>query len=162
LYCSDYATLKYTTNKLKKIKTINIDLLNYDFVNIKFNFKNSDNKVIIKDYVFKELSEEYLLINIHKNIPDINYDDIYKNKKMIYLEAINNTSNYPLDKINTDKKVDLDRDIDIVDLDNNIYILNKISGHKIYTLNNINKYKTNNQMIIELIDPFNRKIKIKI
>jgi hypothetical protein len=67
---------------------------------------------------------------------------------MLYLEAINSKSN--------------DKSDNNIDLDNNIYILNKISGHKIYTLNNINKYKTSNQMIIELIDPFNRKIKIKI
>lgn len=153
LYCNDYVTIKYVKNKQKKIKTINIDLLNYDFINIKFNFKNNDNNAIIKNFIFKELSEEYLLINIHKNIPDIDYDDIYKTKKMIYLESINSISNDKLDKKNN---------LDNIDFDNNVYILNKISGHKIYTLNNINKYKTNNQIIIELIDPFNRKIKIKI
>jgi hypothetical protein len=149
LYCSDYVTIKLTRLKKFKNKTntinikLNINLLEYNFNLITLNFKENNNSVKLNDFEFKEMSEEYILKNINKNVIDIDYNDIYKKKKMIYLDNI--TNKY--------KDINIER---------NIYILHKISGHKIFTLNDIKKYMSNVNLTIELLDPSNNIVKIKI
>ena len=144
LYCNDKIDIELIHNgKHRYEKTITLDLLGYDFKNIAINYEANDNFIKFYDFEFKELSESFLLNNIDKNIPDIDYDNIYKNKKMLYISNITNIN----EKLNLEK---------------NIYVLNKISGHKIFTLNYIRKYLNNKQITLELFDPNKKSIKIKI
>jgi hypothetical protein len=144
LYCNDEIDIELIHNgKYRYEKRITLDLLEYDFKKITINYEPNDNFIKFYDFEFKELSESFLLNNIDKNIPDIDYDGIYKNKKMLYISNITNING----RLNLEK---------------NIYILNKISGHKIFNLNDIRKYLNNKKITLELIDPNKKSIKIKI
>jgi hypothetical protein len=144
LYCNDKIDIELIHNgKYRYKKIITLDLLPYDFKKITINYESNDEFIKFYNFEFKELSESFLLNNIDKNIPEIDYDDIYKNKKMLYISNITNIN----EKLNLEK---------------NIYILNKISGHKIFNLNDIRKYLNNKQITLELIDPNKKSIKIKI
>jgi len=144
LYCNDKIDIELIHNgKHRYEKIITLNLLPYNFKKITINYEPNDEFIKFHDFEFKELSEKYILNNIDKNIPDIDYDNIYKNKKMLYVSNITNT----YDRINLEK---------------NIYVLNKISCHKIFNLNDIRKYLNNKQITLELIDPNKKSIKIKI
>jgi len=141
LFCNEpYVNITKTNNNTEKNK-----LYKYNFNNMFLNYKENNLEISIFDFVFKELSEEFLIKNQQKNISDINYDNIFNKKKLLYLEKINN------------KKY-----CDYIDTTNNIYVLNKISGHNINKLSDINKYLKNKKITFELINPNNDIIKIKI
>ena len=129
----------------KKYNTdiIELQLHKYNFNNLFLNYKETDVTINIFNMIFKELSEEFLINNSYKNICTINYDDIYNKKKLIYL-----------DKINVSFRN--------LDTQNNIYILNKISGHNINKLSDINKYKNNKKITLEFINSNDNIIKIKL
>lgn len=148
LYCNDKIDIELIHNgKQRYEKIITLNLLPYNFKNISINYEQNDEFIKFNDFEFKELSEKYILNNIDKNIPDIDYDNIYKNKKMLYVSNITNINGIINEKLNLEK---------------NIYVLHKISGHKIFTLNDIRKYLNNKQITLELIDPNKKSIKIKI
>ena len=127
--------------------TISIQLHKYNFKKIFLNFKKNDYTENIFNCIFKELSEEFLIENNYKDICEIKYNNIYNKKKLIYLDNIDINNNISIPEL---------------DMKNTIYILNKISGHKINNLNDITKYMNNKQITFELLDPNNNIIKIKL
>jgi hypothetical protein len=126
---------------IKKIFTINYKI-NVFKNNLLINFRENNKFIDMKGIIIKELSEEYIKKSIDKKIGTID-DNIYTNKKLLYVDKISNIS------------------VDI-DYKNNIYILNKISGHKINNINQINKYISQNKCTLELICPDDSIIKINI
>jgi len=143
-----YCNLKNINIEIKKkynnnIEKINIDLNKYNFDLLFLNHKDNFDSVTLFNITFKELSEEFLVNNI-KDICTINYDKIYNKKKLIYIEKIEKLDNK------------------YVDIEKNVYLLNKISGHKINKLNDITKYMNNKQLTLELIDPYDNIIKLKL
>lgn len=126
----------------KKIIKINYKI-NIFNENMLINFKENNKFIIIKDIIIKELSEEYLKKYVGKKKISSIDDNIYSNKKLLYIERI------------------LNMNIDL-DYENNIYVLNKISGHKINNINQINKYNNQNKCTLELICPDDSIIKINI
>jgi hypothetical protein len=136
------------TKKGKIIKKNTLYLKELNKNNLFMNYKIIESKNIkLKDLIFSELSEEFLIkcINNSINIPDIDYNLIYTQYKYIYLKYIN-VSEYN----------------NVLKIPDNIYILNKISGKQIKKINDINKFNKNKSITIELIDPFNNIIKIKV
>ena len=126
-------------------KKINIKLCKYNFNNIFLNYKENDLQVNIFNFIFKELSEEFLIKNTDKDICEINYDNIFNKRKLIYLENNNNIQRYNC----------------YLDMKNDVYILHKISGHNINKLSDIKKYLLNKKITFELINPNNNIVKIK-
>lgn len=141
---SKYIDLKICRciNKIKKYYYTRylIDKFNEAYITI--NFRENSKQINIKEFIIKELSEEYIA-KYNKNICDIN-DNIYSNKKILYIENINNIK------------------IENIDLEDNIYILKKISGHNINNINQIKKYSEQKNCTLELIAPDNTIIKIRI
>lgn len=135
-------TFSFCTNELK-------------YSDLFLNYKDTQiNNQILKSIEFSKMSEEYLIDCIHKkiNIPNIDYDNIYNSKKIIYIKTINDPD--ILKKFIANN----------IDISNNIYILSKISKSYISNINDITKYKelNNKNFTIEIIDPKQNKIKIKI
>ena len=147
--------LSRTTKIYKKFHTILINTRELKYYDLFLNYKdiNKDNYVL-KSIEFSKLSEEYLIECIHNkiNIPNIDYDNIYIFKKMIYIKNICD--------INIQKKFNEAN----IDINNNIYILSKISGKNVNNINDIIKFNDCNYkcITIEIIDPKQNKIKIKI
>jgi len=129
-------------NKIKKYFNTRylIDKFNEAYVTI--NFRENSKEINIKNIMIKELSEEYIA-KYNKKICDIN-DDIYSNKKILYIDNINNIK------------------LSNIDLENNIYILKKISGHNINNIKQIKKYAEQKYCTLELLSPDNTIIKIRI
>lgn len=132
--------------KIIKKNSMYLNELNNNILFMNYKIKDSEN-IKFKDMIFSELSEEFLINCIHNNIniPNIDYNLIYRQTKYIYLRYINK-SKYS----------------DILKIPDNIYILNKISGRKIKNISDIQKFNKYNLITIELIDPFNNTIKIKV
>ena len=149
LYCNQKTINIYRKkNNIIQKETIIINLNEYNFEKLFLNYKENINSITIFDITFKELSEEFLIKNNNKNICTIDYNKIYNNKKLIYIDKIN------IDKLNSNKLS--------LNIENDIYILNKISGHNINKLYDINKYINNKQITLELIQPNDSLIKIKL
>lgn len=129
-------------NKIKKYYYTKylIDKFNEAYISI--NFRENSKQINLKNFIVKELSEEYIA-KYNKNICDIN-DDIYSNKKILYIDDITNIK------------------MSNIDLKENIYILKKISGHNINNINQIKKYMEQKYCTLELISPDNSIIKIRI
>jgi hypothetical protein len=125
--------------KVKKEIIINYKLEKFAENKIKINIKENNKQIIIKNLCFKELSEDYL-IKIHndKKIHKIDYENIYTNKKLLYLA--------------NDDSIDC----------SSLLLLKKISGHKINNLNQINHFITQKKCVIELLNPNNEIIKLNI
>jgi hypothetical protein len=154
LFCSEkYVDIDIIRTKKDTIvvQTIKTKLCKYNFNNIFLNYKENNLEIKIFNLVFKELSEEFLIKNIHKNIFDINYDNIFNKKKLIYLEKF--------DKFNIFNRFNI---FDRFNMEKDIYILHKISGHNINKLSDIKKYLSNKKITFELIHPNNDIIKIKM
>jgi hypothetical protein len=148
LFCVDkYIDIEIVRNKKNIIieETINIKLCKYNFNNIFLNYKETNLQIDIFNFTFKELSEEFLIKNTHKDTCEIKYDNIFNKKKIIYLEKINGINKYDI----------------YLDMKNDVYILHKISGHNINKLTDIKKYLSNKTITFELINPNNDLIKIK-
>lgn len=140
------------TKTKKKLHTINIQLKIFNYKNISLNFRDTKKYKEIKDVIFSELSEEYILELYQKNIKIINniYDNLYLNSKIIFLKNINNQLiKEKLEKNN-------------INFNNELYILNKISGRKINNLDDLERYKDFKNITIEIIDSKMNNIKIKI
>ena len=133
-------------SKNKFIRNLNIEIKEYDFKKIILNYDEISNAINLKGYIFKELSEIYLLKNLDKNIPEIDYNNIYNKKKLIYLYKI-------------DMPIKFEKELNI---EKNIYLINKISGTIINSITDIEKYKNNKKITIELINPLKQKIKFKL
>lgn len=128
--------------KIKKQINIKYSIEIFNENKISLNIKENNKYSKIKNLYFKELSEEYLIkVYSNKKIPDINYNNIYTNKKILYLDS---------DPAN------------IVNNSNEVLILNKISGHKIYNLNQIKHYINQKKCVFEFIDTNNNIMKISI
>ncbi len=130
------------THKYKKEITIKYLIEKINENNISLNIKENNKYYNIKNLLFKELSEEYL-INICgiKKIPQIDYNNIFTKKKILYLDS------------------DLDNKINRTE---EVLILNKISGHKIFNLNQIKHYTNQKNCVFEFIDTNNNFIKYYI
>jgi hypothetical protein len=130
------------THKSRKEFIIKYKIDKFTENKILINIKENNKYIIIKDLCFKELSEEYLVkIFNTKKIPEINYDNIHGTKKMIYLDTGPNS--------NPDIMTD------------SVLLLNKISGHNIYNLNQIKHYTNQKNCVFELIDTNNNIIKVR-
>jgi len=127
------------TCKTKKQVIINYKIEKFTENKIKINIKENNKEIIIKTLCFRELSEEYLIkIHTKKKIHNIDYENIYTNKKILYLA--------------NDDKID----------NTSLLLLKKISGHKINNLNQIKHFMNQKKCVIELINPNNEIIKLNI
>jgi len=147
--------IKRKTKKYDKIYLYKIKLKEFKYKNIFINYKNKlsiDTKEYIRSLEISELSEEFLIQCIHNNIaiPEINYQFAYNNKKLLYISDI------------TDFNVYYEFEKNKINIRNNIYILNKISGKKINNINDIQKYINSEKLTIELLDSNSNIIRIKI
>ncbi len=144
-----YMRINKTKNKIYNTK-IKLKELNYS--NLMLNYREYNNNVVINSLEFSELSEEIIIdcIRNNINIPEIDYDKIYNKQKMIYIKNISNPKLLKLLESNG------------MNLDKNIYLLSKISGKKINSIKDINNFKKNVQLTVDLIDSNNNNIKIKI
>lgn len=131
-------------NKIKKYYDIKYLIDKFNESNITINFRENTKEINIKNVSIKELSEEFIA-KTDKKICAIN-DDIYSNKKILYVKNVKNINNINLD----------------LDLEKNVYILRKISGHNINNINQIKKYISQTHCVLELKDPNNNIIKIRI
>jgi hypothetical protein len=129
-------------NKIKKYYNVRYLIDKFNEANITINFRENNKQINIKNFMIKELSEEFIS-KTYKKICEIN-DDIYSNKKILYIYNINNN------------------DYNNIDLENNIYILRKISGHNINNIHQIKKYTTQTHSVLELKAPDNTIIKLRI
>jgi hypothetical protein len=140
------------TRNGKRLHNTNIRLKVFSYKNITLNFRDTQKYKEINNIIFSELSEEYILELFHKNIKvsDDIYENLYSNTKTIFMKDIN-------DKL-LRRKIEKNN----IDLNCELYILNKISGRKINKLDDLEKYKEFKNITIELIDSKMNNIKIKI
>ncbi len=145
-------TLYRTVKKIKKEYKINIKTKYINYKDFSLNYKDKQLSTLCNSIELSELSEEYLIDCMSNGIkiPDIDYNNIYNKRKIIVVKDIHN------DII---KNAFLNRGLDI---DSNLYILNKISGKYIKHIEEVNMYNKYNKLTFEFIDDKHKKIKIKI
>ncbi len=136
----------------EKLCMSNVFLKIFDYENIKLNFKDSGKQTYVNDLIFSELSEENILEMYRNNIriPNNIYDNIYSKTKTIYLKEIRNCVLFDIFKKNN------------VNLDEELYILHKVSGKKINGLSDLEKYKELRNITVEVLNSGMISIKIKI
>jgi hypothetical protein len=142
--------IEYSRNKKNNNKKYNTTLLlkEFNYKDLSLNFKDYKTDYNLNNFIFSELSEEIILEKYRNNIKinDDIYNDLYSYKK-IYLKNI----------INIQKEY-----IDDINIDNQLYILYKISGKKIKNIKEIKNYTKYKNITIDLIDINMNNIKIKI
>ncbi len=139
-------------NKKKEYKN-NISLKVFNYKNISINFRETNKDICISDIIFSELSEETIIDMYNKNIkiPNNIYDNIFASKKIFFKNIIN--SDYKFNRYLLSNNIDIN---------NEIYILDKISGKKIRNIKDIEKFTKYKNITIELINTNMDSIKIKI
>jgi hypothetical protein len=145
-------TLYRTIKKIKREYKINVKTKYINYKDFSLNYKDKQLSTICNSIELSELSEEYLIDCISNGIkiPDINYNNIYSKKKIIVVKNIHN------DII---KNAFLNRGLDV---DSNLYIINKISGKYIKHIEEVHMYNKYSKLTFEFIDDKHKKIKIKI
>lgn len=139
--------------KKKKEHKNNISLKVFNYKNISINFRDTDIDIDISNLLFSELSEERIINMYNKNIkiPNNIYDNIFTSKKIFLKNIID--SDYKLNRYLLNNNIDIS---------NEIYILDKISGKKIRNIKDIEKFTKYKNITIELINTNMDNIKIKI
>jgi hypothetical protein len=142
--------IEYSRNKNNNNKKYNTTLLlkEFNYKDLSLNFKDHYIDYNLNNFIFSELSEEIILQKYKNNIKinDNIYDNLYSHKK-IYLKNIINIKKEYINDIN---------------IDNQLYILYKISGKKIKNIKEIKNYTKYKNITIDLIDINMNNIKIKI
>lgn len=146
--------IEYYRNKSKSKKKymINIKLKIFSYKYVSFDFRDKNINYDINGIIFSELSEEKLVELYKKNIsiPKNLYDKIYSSKKIIFIKDI---INFEI------KQKFIKNNINIF---NELYIVNKISGKQLNNINDLNNFKNNKNITFDMLNSNMNSIKIKI
>jgi hypothetical protein len=138
--------------KNKKKYMINIKLKVFSYKYVSFDFRDKNINYDINGVIFSELSEEKLIEMYKQNIiiPKNLYDMLHSTKKIIFIKDI---INYEI------KDKFIKNNINIF---NELYIINKISGKQLNNINDLNNFKNNKNITFDMLNSDMNSIKIKI
>lgn len=139
-------------SKNKKKYMINIKLKVFSYKYVSFDFRDKNFNYNINGIIFSELSEEKLIEMYKQNIiiPKNLYDMLHSTKKIIFIKDI----------INSEIK---DKFIkNNVNIFNELYIINKISGRQLKNINDLDNFKNKKNITFDMLNSNMNSIKIKI
>ena len=139
-------------SKNKKKYMINIKLKVFSYKYVSFDFRDKNFNYNINGIIFSELSEEKLIEMYKQNIiiPKNLYDILQSTKKIIFIKDI----------INSEIK---DKFIkNNVNIFNELYIINKISGRQLKNINDLDNFKNKKNITFDMLNSNMNSIKIKI